>query len=142
MNKVILVGRLTRDVELKYTQGENANANTRFSIAVNRSFKNANGAYEADFPNCVAWGKTAEFINKFFHKGDMIGIVGNIRTGSYTNKEGIKVYTTDVYVDSVEFVGSKNSGTNDASDTHSNTRPDMSFMDIPDSGDEAPFPFK
>lgn len=104
MNKVILVGRLTKDVEIR-TSNENAFA--RFSVAVNRPFKNKDGEYDADFPNCVAFGKTAEFIEKYFHKGDMIGLTGRIQTGSYTNKDGATVYTTEVAVETAEFVSSK-----------------------------------
>ena len=104
MNKVALVGRLTKDPELR--TGETAFA--RLSVAVNRPFKNDNGEYDADFPNCVAFGKTAEFVEKYFVKGDPIGITGRIQTGSYTNKNGDKVYTTDVVVETAEFVGNKN----------------------------------
>lgn len=110
MNKVILMGRLTADPEMRYTTGENATANARFSVAVNRQFKNAEGNYDADFIRCVAWKNNAEFIQKWFHKGDMIVIEGNIRTGSYTNKDGQKVYTTEVWVDRVEFGGAKSAG--------------------------------
>lgn len=108
MNKVELVGRLTRDPEVRYSQGENASAIARFSIAVNRRFKNAEGNYEADFINCVAFGKSGEFVEKYFKKGMAIGVTGRIQTGSYTNKEGVKVYTTDVVVEEAEFVESKN----------------------------------
>ena len=113
MNKVIIIGRFTRDPEIKYTTGENATATARFSLAVNRRFKNKEGNYDADFINCVAFGKTAEFIEKYFTKGMAIGITGRIQTGSYTNKEGQKVYTTDVVVEETEFVESKNKGTDD-----------------------------
>ena len=111
MNKVIIIGRFTRDPEIKYTTGENATATARFSLAVNRRFKNKEGDYDADFINCVAFGKTAEFIEKYFTKGMAIGITGRIQTGSYTNKEGQKVYTTDVVVEETEFVESKNKNT-------------------------------
>ena len=132
MNKVMLLGRITRDPEIRYSNGENANANCRFSVAVNRKFKNAEGQYDADFINCVAFGKTAEFVGKFFKKGDPICLDGNIRTGSYTNKEGVKVYTTDVFVDSAEFVPAKKG------ETGSGSRPDpSSFMNVGD--DELPF---
>ena len=94
MNKCEIVGRMTRDPETSNTPSENVV--TRFSIAVNRRFKNANGNYDADFINCIAFGKTAEFISKYFSKGMAIGLVGRIQTGSYTNKDGKKVYTTDV----------------------------------------------
>ena len=113
MNKVIIIGRFTRDPEIKYSTGENATATARFSLAVNRRFKNKEGNYDADFINCVAFGKTAEFIEKYFTKGMAIGITGRIQTGSYTNKEGQKVYTTDVVVEETEFVESKNKGTDD-----------------------------
>lgn len=108
MNKVIIVGRLTRDPEIKYSTGENATAIARFSLAVNRKFKNDEGNYDADFINCIAFGKTAEFIEKYFSKGMAMGIAGRIQTGGYTNKEGQKVYTTEVVVEETEFVESKN----------------------------------
>ena len=113
MNKVVIIGRFTRDPEIKYTTGENATATARFSLAVNRRFKNKEGNYDADFINCVAFGKTAEFIEKYFTKGMAIGITGRIQTGSYTNKEGQKIYTTDVVVEETEFVESKYKGTSD-----------------------------
>lgn len=138
MNKVILVGRFTRDPEIRYSTGESATATARFSLAVNRRFKNAEGNYDADFINCVAFGKTAEFIEKYFNKGMAIGITGRIQTGSYTNKDGQKVYTTDVVVEEAEFVESK--GGNGASDNATPSRPTPSngdgFMNIPDGIDE------
>lgn len=103
MNNVVLIGRLARDPELRYG-AESQNAIARFTIAVDRPMSKDR---EADFISCVAFGKTAEFIEKYFTKGKQIAIQGNIRTGSYTNKDGQKVYTTDVQVDRVEFVGSK-----------------------------------
>lgn len=142
MNKVELVGRLTRDPEVRYTQGENANAIARFSVAVNRRFKNNEGNYDADFINCVAFGKAAEFIEKYFKKGMAIGLTGRIQTGSYTNKEGLKVYTTDVVVEESEFVESKNSGSANNNAPSSNTASASSdgFMNIPDGiGEELPF---
>jgi len=141
MNTVQLVGRLTRDVDMRYTAGENAMATARFSVAVNRRFKNADGGYDADFPGCVAFGKTAEFVNQWFHKGDLIGVTGRLQTGSYVNKDGVKVYTTDVVVDNVEFVGGKNAGSDQntpASQTSQNTTPN--FMNIPDDAN-GPLPF-
>lgn len=139
MNKVELVGRLTRDPEVRYTQGENASAIARFSVAVNRRFKNNEGNYEADFINCVAFGKSAEFIEKYFTKGMAIGITGRIQTGSYTNKDGVKVYTTDVVVEESEFVESKNSGGASATSntsSNNNTPSADGFMNIPDGIDE------
>lgn len=139
MNKVELVGRLTRDPEVRYTQGENASAIARFSVAVNRRFKNNEGNYDADFINCVAFGKSGEFIEKYFKKGMAIGISGRIQTGSYTNKDGVKVYTTDVVVEEAEFVESKNSGGASASSnvpTNNNMSSADGFMNIPDGIDE------
>lgn len=139
MNKVELVGRLTRDPEVRYTQGENASAIARFSVAVNRRFKNNEGNYDADFINCVAFGKSAEFIEKYFKKGMAIGISGRIQTGNYTNKDGVKVYTTDVVVEEAEFVESKNSGGASApsNTSASNNAPSADgFMNIPDGIDE------
>jgi len=139
MNKVELVGRLTRDPEVRYTQGENASAIARFSVAVNRRFKNNEGNYEADFINCVAFGKSAEFIEKYFKKGMAIGISGRIQTGNYTNKDGVKVYTTDVVVEEAEFVESKNGGGASAPSNAqaSNNAPSADgFMNIPDGIDE------
>lgn len=133
MNKVILIGRLTKDPEVRYSQGDNAMATARFSAAVNRRFKNTEGNYDADFINCVSFGKTAEFIEKYFHKGDMIALVGRIQTGSYTNKDGVKVYTTDVVVEEVEFAGSKS---NSGETQQNNTSRDNGFVNIPDGVDE------
>ena len=138
MNKVIIIGRFTRDPEIKYSTGENATATARFSLAVNRRFKNKEGNYDADFINCVAFGKTAEFIEKYFTKGMAIGITGRIQTGSYTNKEGQKVYTTDVVVEEQEFAESKNSSSAGGGQT-SQSQPapgGMDFMSIPDGIDE------
>ena len=139
MNKVMLVGRLTRDPELRYSTGENATATARFSVAVNRRFKNSEGNYDADFINCVAFGKSAEFVEKYFKKGMAIGLTGRIQTGSYTNKDGQKVYTTDVVVEETEFVESKGAS---SADNSNNSRPAPSaannndFMSIPDGVDE------
>ena len=139
MNKCTLVGRLTRDPEIRYSQGENATATARFSVAVNRRFKNSEGNYDADFINCVAFGKSAEFVEKYFKKGMAIGLTGRIQTGSYTNKDGQKVYTTDVVVEETEFVESKGASSTDNSN---NSRPAPSatnnndFMSIPDGVDE------
>ena len=137
MNKVIIIGRFTRDPEIKYTTGENATATARFSLAVNRRFKNKEGNYDADFINCVAFGKTAEFIEKYFTKGMAIGITGRIQTGSYTNKEGQKVYTTDVVVEETEFVESKNKGTSD-NVPNNNANSNSDFVETV-SDDEMPF---
>lgn len=140
MNKVILVGRFTRDPEVKYTDG--GTSISRFTIAVDRRFKQ-DGGPEADFPNCVAFGKTAEFIEKYFHKGMKIGIVGRIQTGSYTNNDDHKVYTTDVVVEECCFVESKSAQSGHAT-PQTITEPPLSelndnfagFAPIPDSIDE------
>ncbi len=137
MNKVIIIGRFTRDPEIKYSTGENATATARFSLAVNRRFKNKEGNYDADFINCVAFGKTAEFIEKYFTKGMAIGITGRIQTGSYTNKEGQKIYTTDVVVEETEFVESKNKGTSD--NVPNNNANSNSDFEETVSDDEMPF---
>ena len=137
MNKVIIIGIFTRDPEIKYSTGENATATARFSLAVNRRFKNKEGNYDADFINCVAFGKTAEFIEKYFTKGMAIGITGRIQTGSYTNKEGQKVYTTDVVVEETEFVESKNKGTSD-NVPNNNANSNSDFEEVI-SEDEMPF---
>ena len=139
MNKCTLVGRSTKDPEIRYSQGENATATARFSVAVNRRFKNAEGNYDADFINCVAFGKSAEFVEKYFKKGMAIRLTGRIQTGSYTNKDGQKVYTTDVVVEETEFVESKGAS---SADNSNNSRPAPSaannneFMSIPDGVDE------
>lgn len=106
MNKVILMGRLTRDPEVRYTQGDNASAVARYSLAIDRKFKR-DGEPTADFINCVAFGRSAEFAEKYLRQGTKIAIVGRIQTGSYTNKDGQKVYTTDIVVEEQEFAESK-----------------------------------
>ena len=104
MNKCTLVGRIVKDL---VTNENGSQVVVKFTMAVDRRFKDANGNYGSDFPNCVAFGRQAEFISKYFKKGMRIGIVGHIQTGSYTNRDGQKVYTTDVVVDEAEFVESK-----------------------------------
>lgn len=106
MNKVILVGRLTRDPE---TRQAGETTVTRFSLAIDRCFKKAGDetSPSADFPSCVAFGKTAEFINKYFKQGVKMALEGRIQTGSYTDKDGVKHYTTDVIAEAVEFAESK-----------------------------------
>ena len=106
MNKVILMGRLTRDPDVRYSQGERATAVARYTLAVNRRFKR-DGEPDADFVNCVAFGRAGEFAEKYFRQGIKIVISGRIQTGSYTNKDGIKVYTTDVIVEEQDFCESK-----------------------------------
>ena len=140
MNKVILMGRLTRDPEVRYSQGEKSTVVARYSLAVNRRFKRE-GDPDADFINCVAFGKQAEFAEKYLRKGTKMAITGRIQTGSYTNKEGVKVYTTDVIVEEQEFAESKA-----ASENHTAASPAPQpapqqnqadgFMNIPDGIDE------
>lgn len=134
MNSVQLLGRLARDPEVRYTAGDNPTAVARFTVACNRKYKK-NAEQEADFISCMAFGKTAEFIERYFNKGSSIALNGRIQTGSYTNKDGAKVYTTDVVVDSLEFVGKK-SDDNSANES----KPNNDFMNIPD-GIEEDLPF-
>ena len=106
MNRVFLMGRLTRDPDVRYSQGQNQTAIARYSLAVDRRFRR-DGDPEADFINCVAFGKQAEFAERFLRKGIKMVVEGRIQTGSYTNRDGNKVYTTDVIVESQEFAESK-----------------------------------
>ena len=106
MNKVLIMGRLTKDPDVRYSQGENPTAVARFTLAVARRFSK-NEENDTDFISCVAFGKTGEFVEKYLRKGTKIVVTGRIQTGSYTNKEGNKVYTTDVVVEDVEFAESK-----------------------------------
>lgn len=139
------MGRLTRDPDVRYSQGDNPMAVARYTLAVDRRFKK-DGEQSADFISCVCFEKSAEFAEKYFRHGLKITISGRIQTGSYTNKDGVKVYTTDVYVDEQEFAESKNSsGSSNGNSNNSNSdpsRPDPSaasddgFMNIPDGIDE------
>ena len=134
MNSVQLIGRLTRDPEIRYTDGGASIA--RFGLAVDRRFKQENGA-DADFINIVAFGKTAEFIEKYFHKGMKIALNGRIQTGSYTDKDGKKVYTTDIVAENVEFCESKGTYANNYATAPAS---DGDFMNVPDGiDDELPF---
>lgn len=157
MNKVILMGRVTRDIEVRYTTGETPLAISRYTLAVPRKFKR-DGEPDADFIGCVAFGRAAEFAEKYFRQGTKIAIVGRIQTGSYTNKDGQKVYTTEVVIEEQEFAESKaaseansgggtqsargNEGQQKSSQTYeqqSMTNKD-GFMNIPD-GIEEELPF-
>lgn len=136
MNSVQLTGRLTRDPEVNYSNGGSTVA--RFTLAVNRRFTQENGP-TADFIRCVAFGKTAEFIEKYFRKGRKMDLNGRIQTGSYENQEGQKVYTTDIVVENAEFGESKTSTDNRGSNATQNHTPQYhedGFMDIPDGIDE------
>ena len=139
MNKVILMGRLTRDPDVRYTQGNEPMAIARYTLAVDRKGRKQQGDVEADFISCVTFGKNAEFAEKYLKQGTKIAVVGRIQTGSYTNKDGIKVYTTDVVVEEHEFAESKASGGNA-------TRPEPQtdadgFMNIPDGLEDEGLPF-
>lgn len=145
MNRVILMGRLTRDPEIRYSQGDNSMAIARYTLAVDRRFSRNNDEQNADFIGCVAFGKSAEFAEKYLRKGTKIAVTGRIQTGSYTNKDGVKVYTTDVVVDDQEFAESKNSagsgGENGGYAPAGRPAPAAApvgdgFMNIPDGIDE------
>lgn len=145
MNTVQLVGRLTRDPDVKYTDGGSTIA--RFTLACDRRFKRE-GEDNADFISGVAFGKTAEFIEKYFVKGQRMGLNGRIQTGSYTNQEGTKVYTTDVIAENVEFVESKSTAdTGGQGGYRQASRPSPSsavgdgFMNIPDGVEDDALPF-
>lgn len=141
MNKVILMGRLTRDPEIRYSQGEQSIAVARYTLAVDRRFRRDNDQQTADFIGCVAFGRQGEFAEKYLRKGTKIAITGRIQTGSYTNKDGQKVYTTDVVVEEQEFAESKAASENNGGYTPMD-RPSPSvaagdgFMNIPDGIDE------
>ena len=142
MNKVQLVGRLTRDPELRTTA--NGVSVCSFTVAVNRRFRNPQGEYEADFINCVAWRQSAELLAKYFSKGRMVGIVGSIQTRNYDNKEGQRVYVTEVSVEGVHFVESRNASGQPAAQAQA-SEPDISFdtdsgfMPMPSADDDLPF---
>ena len=141
MNKVILMGRLTRDPEVRYSQGESANAVARYTLAVDRRFKR-DGDATADFINCVSFGRAAEFAEKYLRQGVKIAVTGRIQTGSYTNKDGVRVYTTDVVVEEQEFAESKNASSANTQSYQAALAPAPSadagdgFMNIPDGIDE------
>ena len=142
MNKVILMGRLTRDPEVRYGAGENSTAVARYTIAVDRRFKR-DGEQNADFIGCVAFGRNAEFAEKYLRQGTKIVLTGRIQTGSYTNRDGQKVYTTDIVVEEQEFAENKaagNGGQNNYSKPSAATSDTDGFMTIPDGiDDELPF---
>ena len=135
------MGRLTRDPDVRYSQGEKATVIARFPIAVDRRYRR-DGESNADFINCVAFGKIGEIIEKYGHKGTKFVVEGRIQTGSYTNKEGQRVYTTDVVVENIDFAESKNAGSGQEGGCRAeNSRPesasvDDGFMNIPDGIDE------
>ncbi|MBR5377021.1 MAG: single-stranded DNA-binding protein [Lachnospiraceae bacterium] len=145
MNKVVLMGRLTKDPSVKYSQGETPLAVARFTLAVDRRFRRQSEGGDdqsADFISCVAFGKQGEFVEKYAHKGTKFTLAGRIQTGRYTNKDGQTVYTTDVVVEDIEFAESKSSQA--ASDAGTDNHPaggspsgaDDGFMNVPDEIDE------
>lgn len=140
MNKVILMGRPTKDPEVRYSQGEQATAIARFTLAVDRRFKREGDQQTADFISCVAFGRVAEFAEKYLRKGIKITIIGRIQTGSYTKQDGQKVYTTDVVVEECEFAESKGNGENSGNVVSGRPSPSAmagdGFMRIPDGIDE------
>lgn len=138
MNKVILMGRLCADPEVRYSQNENQTAAARYRLAVDRRFKRE-GDQTADFIPCVAFGKAAQFAEYYLHRGTKIIITGRIQTGSYTNRDGQKVYTTDVVIEDQEFAESKGASGNSGGAAPQAADPD-GFMNIPDDiGEELPF---
>jgi len=144
MNKVILMGRLTRDPDVRYSQGESSMAIARYSLAVDRRFNRGNDDNNTDFINIVAFGKAGEFAEKYLHKGTKVLVTGRIQTGSYVNKDGQKVYTTDVVAEDQEFAESKNASSEGGSGNYSrNSAPaaaDGDFMSIPEGiVEELPF---
>lgn len=139
MNKWIGVGRLVRDPEVRYSQGENATAVARYTLAVDRRFKR-DGESTADFIPCVVFGKSAEFAEKYFRQGLRISVAGRIQTGSYTNKDGVKVYTTEIMVEEQEFAESKSEATSNKTANQTNSSNNTDFMNVPDTdSEELPF---
>lgn len=139
LNKVILQGRLTRDTETRYSQGAEPMAIARYSLAVDRRFKKE-GQPDADFINCVAFGKNGEFAEKFLKKGVQINIVGRLQTGSYTDKEGVKRYTTDVVVEEQHFTGKKEDNAPSKPQSNAPKPTNEGFVPIDDfSDDSLPF---
>lgn len=135
MNKVVLLGRLTRDPEVRYTQGDEPMAVARYSLAVDRQGKKDENKQNADFISCVAFGKRGEFAEKYLHKGTKIAVCGRLQTGSYTAQDGTKRYTTDVVVDEHYFCGTKET-TSEAPATDED-----GFMSIPDGLEDDGLPF-
>lgn len=149
MNKVILMGRLTRDPEMRYSAGENQTAIARYTLAVDRRFKRQNDEQTADFIPCVVFGRGAEFAENYLHQGTKIAVTGRIQTGSYTNKDGQKVYTTEVIVEEQEFAESKAASQQNGGGGYQQAAPSRpepteaagdGFMNIPDAiEEELPF---
>lgn len=161
MNKVILIGRLTRDPEIRWTQGQDQKCVARWTLAVDRKVRRSENQNQqtADFISCIAWGRTAEFVEKYLRQGTKIAVVGRIQTGSYTNRDGNKVYTNDVVVEELDFAESKkNDGSRNVPQQGSGYRDNQGnyhdgygsydsrkegdgFMDIPDGVENEGLPF-
>lgn len=137
MNKVILMGRFVRDAEIRYSSGENPTAVAKFTLAVNRQFQNGENGQKADFISCTAFGKTAEIIEKYTSQGVKVIIEGHIETGSYTNKDGNKVYTTQVIIENMEFA-EKKTDREENGKAKQDTADEDGFTNLPE---EAEFPF-
>lgn len=149
MNKVILIGRLTRDPDIRWSQGQDQTCIARFTLAVDRRFKQE-GQQAADFISCIAFGKTAEFVEKYLKQGTKIAATGRIQTGSYTNRDGVRVYTTDVIIEEMEFAESKKDSGGNQNQTEQSREPQREpsyrqqgmtmdhdgFMNIPEGIDE------
>lgn len=148
MNNWSGVGRLTKDIELKYVQGS-GKAIAKFTVAINREYKNALGGYDADFINCLAFDKRAELIAKHFKKGSQIALKGRIQTGSYDAQDGTKRYTTEILVEGITFIGSNNDNNNTNGMTYAGTQQNntpvndssMGFMDDMVPVDDGDMPF-
>ena len=141
MNKVILMGRLTRDPEVRYSQGESSMAIAKYSLAVDRRGRSQDGDQTADFINITAFGRAGEFAEKYLHTGTKVLVTGRIQTGSYTNKDGVKVYTTDVIAEDQEFAESKNAGSSNGGGYQEGPAPAPvaagdGFMNVPEGIDE------
>lgn len=140
MNRVVLMGRLTRDPEVRYTQGNEPMAVARYTLAVNRRTRKEDGSQEADFINIVAFRRAGEFAEKYFRQGMRVLVSGHIQTGSYTNREGQRVYTTDVIVDEQEFADAKRDGA-EPSNYGTPSLAGDGFMNIPDGVEDEGLPF-
>lgn len=144
MNKVVLMGRLTRDPDVRYTQGPEQKCIARYTLAVDRRKPKDSGGQQADFISCVAFGRAGEFVEKYCSKGTKLVVSGKIQTGSYTNRDGQKVYTTDVVAEEQEFAESKSAGANGERENtalgQQADQQDTGFMDIPD-GAQNDLPF-
>jgi len=144
MNKIILMGRLTRDPEVSYSNADNSTALARFNLAVDRRFKRAGDSTEADFFNCIAFGKQAEFVEKYLKKGTKILLTGRIQNNNYTNKEGQKIYSMQIIAEEMEFAESKSASGNNNDTEDQRPRPaaeESGFYSIPDGVEDEELPF-